>query len=438
MKLLQKVIRINKKYDFIIIGAGQAGLSMGALLANKGKKILIIERAKYVGGRSRVMKKNGFEVDYGIHLSRGGASSVFKELGMKLRRKGQDLSGGIIIVDKGIPYNALKHVRFFLKNKVITLPEINKSLRYFLATLLKRHKNFYDLSVGKWLDSLNATKGIRDLFQLITFILLICPDLYNVSLGELMNVVKTMNIRGVARGTFKQIFHGLVTKIKENEGEFKRSTRVDKILIDEKTEKAIGVLVKDEKILADNVIVATTPPELLKLVDNKFLDALLIKKIQNIKPTCGISIDYGLKKKVSNNMGFFMRNPPIMGFFENDEGIPEGKQLLSYLLLLDSPKDFENKQLIEEKTRVMEKIIKAMYPNLEENIEWRRLLNIKMIDGVQLNTRQSIDKRIDNIIPKLKNVFIIGDATNAPGAGGDVAFNSALQLYKKLKKMKKV
>ena len=429
---------MTKKYDYIIIGAGQAGLSMGALLANKGKEILIIERAKYVGGRSRVMKKNGFEIDYGIHLSRGGASSVFKELGMKLRRKKQDLMGGLIIVDRKIPYNAMKHVRFFMRNKVITLPEINKSLRYFLATLLKKEKNFYDVSVGKWLDALNATQGIRDLFQLITFILLICPDLYQVSLGELMNVVKTMNIRGVARGTFKQIFHGLVKKIKENNGEFRRSTRVDKILIDESTGKATGVLVKEEKILADNVIVATPPSELLKLVDDKYLEDTTIEKIKKIKPTCGISIDYGLKKKVSNNMGFFMRKPPMMGFFENDEDFPEGKQLLSFLQILDSPKDFDNKQLIEEKTRVMETIIKAMYPNLEENIEWRRVLNLRMVDGVQLNTQQSIDKRIDNIIPKLKNVFIIGDATNAPGAGGDIAFNSALQLYKKLKKMKKV
>ncbi len=411
---------------------------MGALLANKRKNILVIERARYVGGRSRIWKKNGFELDYGIHLSRGGASSVFKKLGIKLRRKGHDFSGGILIVDRTIPYNAFKHLRFFIKNKVITFPEINKSLRYFLATFLKKHENFYDVSVGKWLDALNATQGIRDLFQLITFILLICPDLYKVSLGELMNVVKNMNLRGLARGTFKQIFHGLITKIKEDKGEIRRSTRVEKILIDEKSSKAIGVLVKEEKIFADNVIVATPPLELLKLVDHNYLDPSMIEKIQDIIPTCGISIDYGLKKKISDNMGFFMRKPPIMGFFENDEGVPEGKQLLSYLQLLESPKDFENKELIEEKTRTMEKIIKAIYPNLEENIEWRRVLNLKMIDGIQLNTKQTINKRIDNEVPTIKNLFIIGDATNAPGAGGDIAFNSALQCFKKLKKMKKI
>ena len=423
------------EYDFIIIGGGVSGLSMGALLANKRKKVLIIEKENKIGGRAKFWKKNGFEVDYGIHLSRGAASRVFKELGMKLQRKNHNFGGGFIIVDKITPYNVLKHSRFFMKNKVISLSELSKSIRYLIATLFKKQDNFYDLSFETWLNKINATKNMRNLFQLITSILVICPYLDRISLGEVIHVIKTMNIRGLARGTFKEIFTGLITTIKNNNGEIKLLSKVDKILIDESHKKVSAILMNGEEIKAKYFVLATPPEQIPKLIDEKFIEASFLKKIKNIRPTAGISIDYGLKKPITKNMGFVSRNPPIMGIFENEIGVPPGKQLLSYYLILNL-EDFENKNLIKNKTEMMEKFVKKLYPNLEANIEWRRVLDLRRIDGVELNIYQTVDKRIDNIFPNISNLFLIGDYTNASGTGGDIAFNSAFQCYKKLKKKK--
>ncbi|NHI93358.1 MAG: NAD(P)/FAD-dependent oxidoreductase [Candidatus Lokiarchaeota archaeon] len=421
--------------DFIIVGGGISGLTIAALLANKGKKVLVLEKEKRVGGRSKLWKKNGFEVDYGIHLSRGAASSVFKKLGLKLRRKKHDLSGGFIIVDKKTPYNILKHARFLIKNKVIKFSELNKSIRFLIAIMLKKYTKFFGLSVGKWLNKVNATKNMKNLFQLVTSILLICPYLDRISLGELVHVIKTMNIRGLARGTFKEILSGLIITIKKNKGEINCLAKVDKILIDEIQKKVIGVSVNNKNLNANYIIIATTPEQITKLIDDKFINASFLNKITNIKPTAGISIDYGLKKIITNNMGFFSRMPPIMGFFENEIGVPQGKQLLSYYLILNS-EAFEDKNLIKQKTDLMERFVKKLYPNLEENIEWRRVLNLRRIDGVELNIHQTINKRINNIFPNVKNLFLVGDYTNAPGTGGDIGFNSALKCYKKLNKFK--
>ncbi|MHA1798132.1 MAG: phytoene desaturase family protein [Candidatus Helarchaeota archaeon] len=421
-------------YDFIIVGGGISGLSIGALLANGGKKVLVLEKEKRVGGRSKLWRKNSFEVDYGIHLSRGAASRVFNKLGLKLKRKNHDIKGGLIIVDKNIPYNALKHARFFLKNKVISISELNKSIRILIATLMKNYKNFFHISVGRWLDKINVTDKMRNLFQLLTSILLICPNLYEISLGEFIHVIRTMNIQGLARGSFKEILAGLVWEIKNKGGKIQIKTKVDKIIIDEVEKNVTAVQAGDEILNARNFILACPPKQVLNLIDDKYFENTFKKKLQNIKPTAGISIDYGLKKKITNQMGFFIRNPPMTGIFENEIGVPEGKQLLSYYMILKSPKEFENKKEIQEKTHLMERLVKALYPNLAKNIEWRRVLNLRMIDGVELNIRQTMDKRIDNSFPNVKNLFLVGDYTNAPGAGGDIAFNSALKCYKKLKK----
>ena len=43
---------VEAKYDVIIIGAGAAGLGVGAVLAAKErKKVLVVEKEEYVGGR---------------------------------------------------------------------------------------------------------------------------------------------------------------------------------------------------------------------------------------------------------------------------------------------------------------------------------------------------------------------------------------------------
>jgi len=39
------------RYDVVVIGAGAAGLSAGAVLAKEGKSVLVCEKSPYLGGR---------------------------------------------------------------------------------------------------------------------------------------------------------------------------------------------------------------------------------------------------------------------------------------------------------------------------------------------------------------------------------------------------
>ena len=75
-------------YDTIIIGASFAGLSAAALLSQKNKKVLAIEKQPYMGGRAFYKEDNGFIWQYGQHSHRLGnngiASKLFKELREKI------------------------------------------------------------------------------------------------------------------------------------------------------------------------------------------------------------------------------------------------------------------------------------------------------------------------------------------------------------------
>ncbi len=57
----------SEKYDAIIIGSGMSGLTCGALLAQEGKKVLLLEKHFKVGGWTHTFKRNNYEWDVGIH-----------------------------------------------------------------------------------------------------------------------------------------------------------------------------------------------------------------------------------------------------------------------------------------------------------------------------------------------------------------------------------
>jgi len=56
-----------QKYDVIIIGAGLGGLSAGAALAKKGKRVCLIEQHSIPGGCATSFKRGDFSVEVGLH-----------------------------------------------------------------------------------------------------------------------------------------------------------------------------------------------------------------------------------------------------------------------------------------------------------------------------------------------------------------------------------
>lgn len=61
----------NKHYDVIIIGTGIGGLTLGALLASRNKKILLLERHKNIGGYCSGFKRKEFFFDSSLHSING-------------------------------------------------------------------------------------------------------------------------------------------------------------------------------------------------------------------------------------------------------------------------------------------------------------------------------------------------------------------------------
>lgn len=79
---------IINNYDVIIIGAGLSGLTAAHELVCNNKKILLIEKYSYIGGRTSSFDDNGMLVESGFHRHIG----FYKELPKLLKRVGVNIN----------------------------------------------------------------------------------------------------------------------------------------------------------------------------------------------------------------------------------------------------------------------------------------------------------------------------------------------------------
>ncbi len=417
-------------YDAIVIGAGTAGLCIAALLGNTGYKTLVLEQQKWVGGRARVWRKDGFVVDYGIHTLRGNYQKVFRPLGMEVRRVRMPISKGILLEDRGILHKLPKMSSLF-KAKTIKLEDITVLLPHLGRLLLSNSEKYYNVSIKQWLESIGADQRVYKLFSLLSMTLLVCPFLERASLGEFLRNLRQLNLTGLGHpeGGFRQVHQALIWKLRKCGGVIQTNQKVEKILVE--NNQAVGVQVGEKEISAKIVVSSLPVQKLTTIIDKSLLEQPYLTLINNLRPTAGISVDYGLTEKIYKEIMFLVPQPAILGSFTSNidpTTAPRNKQLMTFLNVLNL-EDIKDREKAKEKLHLLEEKVMAIFPEISDKIEWKRTLFLDMVDGVELNIKQTQDKRPDVQVPNITNLFIASDSTCAEGAGGDIAFSSAKRCF---------
>lgn len=86
---------MDPKPKVIIIGSGLAGLSTGLQLA-ENFEVLILEASPYIGGRTASWKKEGMDVESGLHRVLG----FYKEFPELVKKAGLKMKDVVIWEDE--------------------------------------------------------------------------------------------------------------------------------------------------------------------------------------------------------------------------------------------------------------------------------------------------------------------------------------------------
>ncbi len=418
--------------DVLVIGGGYAGLSAGALLANRGLSVILLERSPHLGGRASFAERDGFLVEYGLHANRfasqGAAAEVFRRLGRELE-----------FMPVGEPelwwegrFQPLPNsVPKILKTPLLPPQARAEAVAHLLKLVALPVRSLYPRSLHDITGGCRR-KEVRTLLQVLSGIGIIAPDLKRSSAGEfaafLKKALRSREKVGYPKGGTRAIITGLKGELERN-GEVRTGISVTGLKV--RGSLVEGVEAKDRVWSAKAVVCAIPLRDVPSLFGEGDLPPDFVRKYKALEPTAGIILDLGLRGRLTERSGLLVTAEPVtMGQFTSNidpSTAPPGKALLSWFYPLPFWKVSEREGLEEEEKR-LRGLLQEIFPGLWDLVEWERCMHLEMVDGFLPSPEQSLPYRPGFTVPTLKNFFLCGDATAAPGTGGDTAFNSALAV----------
>lgn len=150
------------KYDVVVIGAGAAGLSAGAILAKQGKKVLVMDRDAYLGGRGMAIPYEGYRLNLGGHLledSGSGITKIIEYIGGKLEHGPTSKGMPVWVGDRWKPVQELYNT---------DKSELKKIIQILTDIDFKEFDNYDDVPLRTWLRKYTTSEGVIALFEYIT------------------------------------------------------------------------------------------------------------------------------------------------------------------------------------------------------------------------------------------------------------------------------
>ena len=474
-----------KKYDVIVVGAGVTGLLSALVLAKHGKKVLILEKSKHVGGNCNSYVVDGFQVDTGphaiTHLIEGPLKRLMDSY-FDYIPVFEDYGNYFIRTDKRlvkVPSNIKEFVTFDVLPRMDRLAlsqAVTKALTYttFGMDLSKQSvyeflpknlsKDTYDFAdtisyflSGKDMKHTSAKRVlegsafVRDsvtpeqLEEILKtdekngheekVLQNLIPLNLHTSLQTRLNKVssplttlgrlatnKVSYSQGYPRKGLKSLLNAILYSLPKTV-EIMVENPVHKILVEEGVAKGV---VADDTYLADMVIHTGFAKDLPQLVEE--LPSFYVKDLDGIAQTKSLTIWIGLDTTmeafnyIGSEIWFKEKAYWAMPISNYDSSLaPEGKQLIGFSFIMNPEKDNSS-----EIKMAYETIYNAI-PSIEEHIEMKHEQII-----IPEKAAVTIDGNFADIRTPIRNLYVAGTDTDRRSMGITRAAYSVIEMLRVL------
>ncbi len=473
----------NNTFDIIVVGAGPGGSAIGALLAKRGYRILLVDKNPRAGGRMMTIHKGGFHYELFPINCVPQQNSHFEEILKEIEMadevevfKPKDV-GLILYEDSDGTIRKWKmgnNVFKMLKTLGVNLwnpKEVFQSFKILskLATLPKKQiDKLYDISSMDFMNQFSIPSGLYT-YLLATFgegAFEITSD--KSSAAEMIKLFQNITKNGGGRyykNGVGYVFEVFAKAVQKYGGEVLFNTRVKNIDIDE-AGKVQGITTEDgETYFADIVISnAGLRQTVLKLVGEEHYSKEYVNWIQNLEHNLAcVGFRWILNKPVLKYPTYVLYPEGCVAkyseFIEMADGkkkpeksyiylgttsvypgiAPEGKQLVYACMscLPDPSLD------LEPYLEYIKNKVKLIIPEIFESIETTEIFGPKEVPavgtdsilphqggesyGLALSVGQTGDKQPKGDSP-IKGLFHVGCDAGGSGLGTHQALDSALNV----------
>ena len=480
----------KRLYDVIIVGAGLGGLAVGALLAAKeDKRVLVIEKEEEIGGRgisiqggeitqdrfqkllyatsrteivqsephlSEIFKRHLLEdyvLEAGIHVhvnsDQGRLFYILRELGIGVNLAWNEeahyfFNGQFHKISKGgFPW--------MNENDFADLKKVNREM---VKCSLADSEEEDQTPLKTWLKERTSNPKVLDFHSVAGTLCTSVNDPALISAGEVVRMNRTTTRAGCNiayksgalvddPGGSLTVARKLAKMIHQKGGEIWTGTPVKQVLVDGGRSRGILIIRNggEEEIEGKKTILNVSIRDIFSLISENFFPDAWVRKVKGLWAAGGVGGYMGLKRPIFNSKTVYF-TPALFGVEDDFKSevrtilwplsawaislAPKGKQLVYFLTFL-TEQEITDKALVEKVAHSSLDFHFLHHPNLKENLEWMIVNKTDRISPVaQIVGQVGKAKEISSDCPWIKDLYFVGEPIGSWGGVTDAAAESAL------------
>jgi phytoene dehydrogenase-like protein len=224
------MMKMNK-FDVVVVGGGLTGLTASIYLAEAGLSVVLIEKAKSLGGKASTVNKKGALINMGVHaLYHGGVTEeILNELNVKLEGNFPSQSGASAsIIWNNKVYKLPTNLSQFISAQLFTFSEKIEMVHIMMKLRKINTERLGAISLKEWAEKEISKPTVRNV-------------IYSISRANSFVPYPELHLAGPAIRQLQRTFNGQGFYVDNGWGQ----------IIDKLKEKAIGLGVT---IIRKNVI----------------------------------------------------------------------------------------------------------------------------------------------------------------------------------------
>lgn len=442
-----------KSYDVVVIGAGVAGLSAGALLAKEGKSVLVCEKSAYLGGRALAVEDQGFKVNIGGHLIEDGGSGITKIF----ENVGKKLIHGKVNAEMPV-WDHEKMQWGSIRDRYATdKTELKKVIKALVETPWEELDKWDDRNLREWIHQYTNDQGVVDLFEFLSVLECLTDEPWDHSASDNL-FVRKMHYQERRMAAYScwpgqgwdGIWQDLADACTEHGGEIRLNTSVSRVVIENREIKGVEIPSKstilpgvpyEAEMIETGCVISTLPVwSVLNVVPEDDLPDWYAGQIRHLAQDkfrvawlgLYMATDEPVHIYDPKELSTWLHDPVagLPGFFFTQSNMdpstaPEGKHLHVMGGVIPGIKG-RDKKYIRETFDKFEEGMGIMYPALKNPIWKRRTLVFDPAFGVIQKPCLVGSYRPHWRAPNIDGLYFASETFKSRGIGVDRAARAAL------------